>query len=107
MVGARGSCGFLLGHAMECAEAPDQVYGVDADDFACGKAGGDDVEGMAVVGVVEGGDQNEVIGDVEVGVACGEALAFEDDGGGHGQFDDVERLALQVTGLAEAVEVFG
>ena len=44
------SCGLLLGHAVEGAEAPDEVDGVDADDFAGGEAVGDDVEGVAVVG---------------------------------------------------------
>ena len=94
MVAARRSCGFLLGEAVEGAEAPDEVDGVDADDFAGGEAGGDDVERVAVVCVVEGGDEDERVGDVEVGVAGGEALAFEEDGRGHGEFDDVEGLAL-------------
>ena len=31
------SCGFLLGEAVEGAEAPDEVDGVDADDGAVGK----------------------------------------------------------------------
>ena len=53
------SCGFLLGEAVEGAEAPDEVDGVDADDVAVGEATGDDVEGVAVVGVVEGGDEDE------------------------------------------------
>ena len=79
------SGGFLLGEAVEGAEAPDEVDGVDADDFAVGEAGGDGVEGVAVVGVVEGGDEDEPVGDVEVGVAGGEALAFEEDGCGHGE----------------------
>ena len=39
------SCGLLLGEAVEGAEAPDEVDGVDADDLAGGEAGGDDVEG--------------------------------------------------------------
>lgn len=92
---------------MEGAEAPDEVYGVDADDVAGGEAGGDGVERTAVVGVVEGGDEDRVVGDVEVGVAGGEALAFEDDRGGHGEFDDMERVAGEVAGGAEAVEVLG
>ena len=75
--------------------------------IAGGEAGGDDVEGVAVVAVVEGGDQNEAVGDIEVGVAGGEALAFEDYRVGHGEFDDVEGLVLEVAGGAKAVEVFG
>jgi len=96
-----------LGEAVEGPEAPDQVDGVDADDFAGGEACGDDVEGVAVVGVVEGGDEDEPVGDVEVGVAGGEALAFEDDRCGHGEFDDFKGFVFEVAEGAEAVEVFG
>ena len=101
------SCGLLLGHAVERAEAPDEVGAVDAGDGAVGEAVGEGVEGDAVVGVVEGGDEDEVVGDVEVGVAGGEALAFEDDGCGHGEGADFEGLAVEVAGGAEAVEIFG
>ncbi len=97
----------LLGQAMEGAEAPDEVYGVDADDFSGGEAGGDCVEGVTVVGVVEGGNEDEGVGDVEVGVGGGEALAFEEDGGRHGEGSDFERLAGGVAGGVEAREVFG
>ena len=80
---------------------------MDADDLAVGEAAGDDVEGVAVVAVVEGGDEDERVGDVEVGVAGGEALAFEDYGRRHGEFDDLEWLVVEVAEAAEAVEVFG
>ena len=87
------SCWLLLGEAVEGAEAPDEVDGVDADDLAGGEAGGDGVEGDAVVGVVEGGDEDERVGDGEVGVAGGETPAMEVDGRGHGEGDDLEWLA--------------
>jgi hypothetical protein len=92
---------------VEGAQAPDEVDGVDADHFAVREATGDDVEGVAVVAVVEGGDKDERVGDVEVGVAGGEALAFEDYGRWHGEFDRVEGLVFEVAEAAEAVEVFG
>ena len=92
---------------MKGSEAPDEVYGVDSDDLASGETLGEEVEGVAVVGVVEGGDEDDGVGDVEVGVAGGEALVFEEDGFGHGEFADVEGLAVEVAGLAEADEVFG
>jgi hypothetical protein len=105
---ARGrSCGLLLGEAVEGAQAPDEVDGVDAYDFAGGEAVGDDVEGVAVLAVVEGGDEDEAVGDVEVGVAGGEALIVKDDGRGHGEFDDLECFAVQVAEAAKAIEVFG
>src|SRR5260370_28357705 len=105
---ARGrSCRFLLGEAVEGAQAPDQVDGVDADDFAVGEAAGDDVEGVAVVAGVEGGGEDERVGDVGVGVAGGGALAFGNDGRGHGGGGDLEGFVVWVCGAAEAVEGFG
>ena len=101
------SCGLLLGEAVEGAQAPDEVDGVDADDFAIGEAAGYDVEGVAVVAVVEGGDEDERVGDVEVGVAGGETLVGEDDGRRHGEFDDFEGLVFEVAEAAEAVEILG
>src|SRR5277367_4807455 len=105
----KSSCGLLLGEAVEGAEAPDEVYGVDAYDLAVGEAGGDGVEGEPVMAVVEGRDEDERVRDVEVGVAGGEALAFEVDGVGHGEFANLEWLAfvgaVGVAETAEAVEV--
>ena len=80
---------------------------MDADDLAVGEAGGEDVEGVAVVGVVEGGDEDETVRDVEVGVAGGEALAFEGDRRGHGELNYFEWFPCEVAEAAEAVEVFG
>jgi hypothetical protein len=98
---------------MQGAETPDEVYGVDADDFAAGETGSDGVERDAVVGVVEGGDEDEGVGDVEVGVAGRETLAFEEHGRGHRELDDLEGLGFgfgvagAVAEAAQAVEVFG
>jgi len=79
---------------------------VDSDDAPVGEAVRDDVEGVAVVGVVEGGDEHQIVGDIEVGVAGWEALVVEDHRGGHGQLDDTELLAVGIAGGAEPVEVF-
>ena len=92
---------------MEGAEAPDEIGRVDAGDGAVGETGGDSGEGDAVVGVVEGGHEDERVGDVEVGVGGGEALPVEDDGRGHGEGAEGEGLAVAVAGGAKAVEVFG
>ena len=80
----RGSgllCGrrLLLGHAVESAEAEDEVAAGDADDFAIGEKFGESVEGDAVVRIVEGGDDDDFVGDVKICVAGGEALAIEID----------------------------
>ncbi len=80
---------------------------MDSGDAAAREVVGDDVERVTVVGVVEGRDQDEIVGDIEVGIAGGQALVVEDDRSRHGQLDDVERLASQIAGGAQAVEVFG
>jgi len=92
---------------VEGAEAPDEVYGVDADNFAGGEELGEDVEGDAVVGIVERWDEDQSVGDVEVGVAGGEALVAEHDRARQGQLDQRELLAGEGAGGFEADEVFG
>lgn len=80
---------------------------MNSDDFSVGEAGGDDVERVSVVGIVEGGDEDRFVGDVEVCVAGRESLTVEDDRGGHGKLDDLERLAFVIAEGAEAFEVLG
>lgn len=48
----------LLGHAVEGAQAQDQVAAGYAHYFAVGDESGQRVEGYAIVGVVEGGDHH-------------------------------------------------
>ena len=69
--GFRGVLGLLLRHAVERAEAEDQVAAGDADDFAAGEEFGEFVEGDAVIGVIERGHDDEIICDVEICVARG------------------------------------
>ena len=81
---------------MQGAESPDEIDGMDADDFAVGKKLGENFERDAVVGIVEGRHQDQAVGDIEVGVAGGKALAAKDDRARQGQFDDRELLAVEV-----------
>src|SRR6266567_3897263 len=66
--------GLLLRHAVQRAQPPDQVDGMDADDFAAGEHVGKNAERNAVVGIMEAGHEDEAIGDVEVCVAGRHAL---------------------------------
>src|SRR5260370_21498591 len=59
----------LLRQTVQRPQAPDQLEGVNADHFSPGKEIGQDAQGQAVVGVVEGRHQSAVSGDLEVGVA--------------------------------------
>jgi len=67
----------LLGQAMEGAEAPDEVHGVNADDRAIGKQFRQRAKRDAVFRIVEGRDQHCRVGDIKVGVAGRQALAVE------------------------------
>src|ERR1035441_750408 len=92
---------------MQRAESPDKIDGVDADDLAVWKNFGKNVQGCAVVALVECWDQHEAVGDVEVCVACREALATEDDRAGHWKFDERELFAIESARGFEAGEIFG
>ena len=63
----------LLRHAVESAEAKDQVAAGDAYDFAPWKKPGECVERDAIVGIVECGHDHDIIRDVEIRVAGGQA----------------------------------
>src|SRR4029077_6280994 len=64
------------------------------------------VQGSAIVRIVEDRDQDDAVGDVEVGVAGGEAASFENHGAGHGEFNNSERFAVLIGGGSEAADVF-
>src|SRR5215470_8617708 len=61
---ARGG-GLLLRHAVDCAEAPDQVSAVDRHDVAVWENVGKGVEGDAIIGIVENGYQHQPVRNVE------------------------------------------
>lgn len=98
--------GLLLGHAVERPQAEDQVAAGYAYHFAIWEEAGQGVESYAIVRVVEGGDDDESVGDVKVCVARGEALAFEINGGGHRQGFDAKRAAVVVFHLLEQGQIF-
>ena len=82
----------LLGHAVHCAQAPDEISGIDGDDLAGGKQVRQRVKRDAVVGAIEDRREHDSVRDVEVGVAGGKATAFEDTGCGMGSSTTVNCL---------------
>src|SRR6266404_611581 len=97
--------GLLLRQAMQRAEAEDKVAAGNANDFAAGKERGESVEGHAIVGVVERGDDDKFVGDIKIGVAGRKALIIEINWGGHGKSFNAERAAVQVFhGLQQLVD---
>src|SRR5260370_29264547 len=88
--------GLLLRQAMQCAEAEDKVAAGNANDFAAGKQRSERVEGHAIVGVVERGDDDKFVGDIKIGVAGRKALIIEINWRGHGERFKGERASVQV-----------
>jgi len=89
------------------AQAPDEINRVDADDFAAGKNLGQNVQRHAVVGIVEGGHENQAVGDIEVGVTGGQALAAKEDRARQRQLDEAELLAIGSARGLETLEILG
>ncbi len=74
----------LLRQAVQRAEAQHQIDGMNADDGTVREKLSQGAQRDAVVGVVEGGNQDGSVRDVEVGVAGGQPLAVEVSGAGMG-----------------------
>src|SRR5579871_19159 len=91
---ARG--GNLLGHAVDGAEAKDEIAAVNARYFTPGKVLGDDIERDAIVGIVKNRNKDEFIGNVKVCVAGGQAKALEINWRWHGKLFDTKRLAVLI-----------
>ena len=63
----------LLGDAVDRTETIDERYALDCDDFAVGERSGDDTDSLPVVFVAVNRNEHDLVGDVKVGVARGEA----------------------------------
>src|SRR5439155_13100265 len=84
----------LQGEAVQSAQAPHEVHGVDADHGPVGNQLGERAQRDAVLRIVEGRDQDGGVRDVEVRVARGQALAVKVQGRGHGQRDNLDPRAI-------------
>src|SRR6266436_5526916 len=73
----------LLGHAVQRAESEDEIAAGNANHFAIWKQAGERIQGHAIVRIIERWDEYDLIGDVEICVACGKALPVEIDGRRH------------------------
>ena len=92
-------------HAVHGAESPDQIAGIDGDDFARGEQFRQRVQSDAVVGIIEDGDEDNAVRNIEVRVAGGKAALLEDHGTRHGKFGDGQGLAVLIAGGAEAAKI--
>ncbi len=74
--------GLLLREAVQSAEAPDEIDGVDAGNFSAGKSSERIPKAMRSLGSLKVGMSTAPVGDVEICVAGGEAHAVEVQRGG-------------------------
>src|SRR5215467_9933080 len=72
-----GGGGLLLSQAVQRAEAEDEVAARNADDFASWEKASKGIKRGTIGGIVKGRNDHDFVGDVEVRVAGGEALAGE------------------------------
>ena len=93
------SRGFLLRKAMKCTETPDEVGGVEGDNRTGRKTILQNSLGAVVVYVAEGGQEDDLVGDVKIGVTGGEVFVLENDGRRHRQLNDAQ------IGFAQALAV--
>lgn len=90
---------------MERAHAPDQIFGADGRDAAGGEELLKDGDGACVVGVTKDGEEDDRVGDEEVGVRGWETTLPTFDDAGHGERDDAEGATCGVGCVLEASEV--
>src|SRR6478672_11082044 len=69
----------LLRHAVDRAQAPDEVSAMDADNLTIRKQVSENIQRMAIVWIIEGRHQHQSIRDVKVGVAGGQPLSAKNN----------------------------
>lgn len=90
---------------METTETPDDIGGVDADDFTVGETGFEDVGSFVVGEAAVGGEDDFVVGDVEIGIAGREPLVVVEDHIRHGKLHDSGLLTIGKAATIESLEV--
>src|SRR4051812_35729468 len=92
----------LLGQTMNRTEAPDQLDTIDADYFVLGQVFLQDLHSTPIVLPMPiGRHEQRTVDEIEVDIRCRQPLTIVLDYAGHGDFDDLERLAILIAELFE------
>ena len=86
----------LLGNAVERAESEDQIAARNSGDFAIWKQARECIQRHAIVRIIESGHEHDLVGYVEIRVACGKALTIEMDGRRHWERFHAQRPAVLI-----------
>lgn len=95
-----------MGHAVHCAQSPDEISAVDAYDGTIWEEVPKNIQCDTIVRVVEGGHEYQAVGDIEVRIAGGQPLTFKHERCGKRQFDDPVRLVVWGSSNPQTVQIF-
>ena len=71
---------------MQSSKTPNQIDGIDSDDFPVWETIGNDVQGNSVIAVIESGNQNTVVQNQEIGITGRQTQSVKIDAFWHRQF---------------------
>ena len=95
-----------MSHAMDCAEAPDKVSAIDANDLASREEFGKRIQRDPVVWVVKSRYQHGTVSNIEISVARGQPLALKYYRGRHRQSPDFEAFAILESRTPQSIKIF-
>src|SRR5664280_3800133 len=95
----------LLRHAVQRAQSPDEVPAINPDNLTIGKYCGEGIECDPIVGIAEYGHKHQLVGDVEIGIAGGQAPSTKVYRSRHWQLHHAQRMARLVGALLQPSEV--
>src|SRR6266849_399653 len=101
-----GRRGKLLRHAVDGAEAEDEIAAVNRHDFAPREKFVQGVQGDSIVGIIEYWNEYKFVCDIKVCIAGREALFVEKHRRGHRQRLNAKRLAVLILHRLQQREIF-
>ena len=95
----------LLRHAMQSAQPPYQVSTIYAHHLAPRKYFRENIESYAIGSAIKRWNEYKLIRNVKIRVARRKALALKHNWRRHRQFNNLERLAFQISRRFQAIKV--
>jgi hypothetical protein len=79
---------------MKASESPYDFSRIDTDNFPCRETGLNYAQSLIVFVAPEGGNDDRMIGNIEISIRAGQALVFVEVFGWHGQFHYIQLFAI-------------
>src|SRR5580765_3818217 len=91
----------LLSNAVNRSQSPNQFRAIDPDHAPFREFFLKDIESDGIIGTPESGDEDNLIGDIEIGIAGRQSLTLLLDETRHGQFHNPQEPAILVSSHAK------